>query len=96
VLLATDVADYLVAKGVPFRDAHAIVGAIVRTLVAEARDFASLSLDEWRAFSDRIDADVAGAISPGASVRAKRTPQSTNPEAVRAALDEVRGWLARR
>jgi argininosuccinate lyase len=96
VLLATDVADYLVAKGVPFRDAHAIVGAIVRTLVAEARDFASLSLDEWRAFSDRIGADVADAISPGASVRAKRTPQSTNPEAVRAALDDVRGWLARR
>jgi argininosuccinate lyase len=96
VLLATDVADYLVARGVPFRDAHVIVGAIVRKLVAEARDFESLSLDEWRAFSDRIDADVAGAISPGASVRAKRTPQSTNPDAVRAALDEVRGWLARR
>jgi argininosuccinate lyase len=96
VLLATDVADYLVARGVPFRDAHAIVGAIVRKLVAEARDFTSLSLEEWRAFSDRIGADVAGAISPGASVRAKRTPQSTNPEAVRAALDEVRGWLAGR
>jgi argininosuccinate lyase len=96
VLLATDVADYLVAKGVPFRDAHAIVGAIVRKLVAEARDFTSLSLEEWRAFSDRIGADVADAISPRASVRAKRTPQSTNPEAVRAALDEVRGWLARR
>jgi len=96
VLLATDVADYLVAKGVPFRDAHAIVGAIVRKLVAEARDFTSLSLEEWRAFSDRIGTDVADAISPRASVRAKRTPQSTNPEAVRAALDEVRGWLARR
>jgi argininosuccinate lyase len=96
VLLATDVADYLVAKGVPFRDAHAIVGAIVRKLVAEARDFTSLNLEEWRAFSDRIGADVADAISPRASVRAKRTPQSTNPEAVRAALDEVRGWLAGR
>ena len=95
-LLATDVADYLVARGVPFRDAHAIVGAIVRKLVAEARDFTSLSLEEWRAFSDRIGADVADAISPRASVRAKRTPQSTNPDAVRAALDEVRAWLARR
>jgi len=94
VLLATDVADYLVAKGVAFRDAHAIVGAIVRKLVAEARDFASLSLDEWRTFSDRIGPDVAGAISPRASVAAKRTPQSTNPDAVRAALRELRGWLA--
>jgi argininosuccinate lyase len=96
VLLATDVADYLVAKGVAFRDAHAIVGAIVRKLVAEGRDFTSLGLDEWRAFSDRIGPDVAEAISARTSVAAKRTPQSTNPDAVRAALDEVRVWLAGR
>jgi argininosuccinate lyase len=93
VLLATDVADYLVARGVPFRDAHAIVGAIVRKLVAEGRDFASLGLDEWRAFSGRIGADVGDAISARASVCAKRTPQSTNPEAVRAALGELAAWL---
>ena len=79
MLLATDVADYLVAKGVAFRDAHAIVGAIVRKLVAEGRDFASLSLEEWRAFSDRIGPDVGEAISAKASVAAKRTPQSTQP-----------------
>jgi argininosuccinate lyase len=96
VLLATDVADYLVAKGVPFRDAHAMVGAIVRKLVAESRDFASLGLDEWRAFSDRFGADVAEAISPRASVGAKRTPQSTNPDAVRAALEELTRWLGGR
>ena len=96
LLLATDVVDYLVAKGVAFRDAHAIVGAIVRKLVAEARDFASLSLDEWRAFSDRIGPDVGEAISAQASVAAKRTPQSTNPDAVRAALDELAGWLGDR
>jgi argininosuccinate lyase len=96
VLLATDVADYLVAKGVAFRDAHAVVGAIVRKLVAEGRDFSSLSLDEWRAFSDRFGPDVADAVSPRASVAAKRTPQSTNPDAVRAALGELRGWLAGR
>jgi argininosuccinate lyase len=95
LLLATDVADYLVAQGVPFRDAHAIVGAIVRKLVAEERDFASLSLDEWRGFSDRIRADVADSISARASVAAKRTPQSTSPEAVQAALDELGSWLGR-
>jgi argininosuccinate lyase len=94
VLLATDVADYLVAKGVAFRDAHAVVGAVVRKLVAEGRDFASLSLDEWRTFSDRIDPDVAEAISARALVAAKRPPQSTNPGAVRAALEEFRAWLA--
>src|SRR5262249_32544303 len=47
LLLATDVADYLVGQGVPFRRAHEIVGASVRHLVAEARDFTTLSLDEW-------------------------------------------------
>jgi len=93
LLLATDVADYLVAKGVAFRDAHATTGAIVRKLVAEGRDFASLSVDEWRAFSDRIGPDVAEAVSAQASVAAKRTPQSTNPDAVRAALDELAAWL---
>ncbi|HNV01761.1 MAG TPA: argininosuccinate lyase [Vicinamibacterales bacterium] len=93
LLLATDVADYLVARGVAFRDAHAIVGGMVRTLSAQGRDFASLGPDEWRAFSDRFEPDVAGAISAAASVAAKRTPQSTNPEAVRAALDELRAWL---
>jgi argininosuccinate lyase len=94
LLLATDVADYLVSRGVAFRDALAIVGAIVRTLVAEGRDFASLRPDEWRAFSDRIGSDVAEAVSARASVAAKRTPQSTNPDAVRAAIGELNAWLA--
>jgi argininosuccinate lyase len=93
LLLATDVADYLVARGVAFRDAHAIVGAMVRKLVAESRDFSSLSLAEWRSFSDRIGADVSEAISARASVAAKRTPQSTNPGAVAAALAELSRWL---
>jgi len=93
LLLATDVADYLVSRGVAFRDAHAIVGAIVRTLVAEGRDFASLSPGEWSAFSDRFGADVAEAVSAQASVAAKRTPQSTHPDAVRAALEELKHWL---
>jgi len=93
LLLATDVADYLVARGVAFRDAHAIVGALARKLVAEGRDFASLGLAEWRSFSDRIGADVSEAISARASVAAKRTPQSTSPAAVHAALEELTAWL---
>src|SRR5213079_3168453 len=54
LLLATDVADYLVGRGVPFRRAHEIVGGLVRRLVAERRDFSSLTLNEWRAASDRF------------------------------------------
>jgi argininosuccinate lyase len=93
LLLATDVADYLVGRGVPFRRAHEIVGGLVRTLVAEGRDFASLSPGEWRAASDRFEADIVDRITPGVSVAAKRTPQSTAPAAVTARLAEVRRWL---
>jgi argininosuccinate lyase len=93
LLLATDVADYLVGRGVPFRRAHEIVGALVRTLVAGGRDFGSLSLAEWRAASDRFEADVVDRVTPGVSVAAKQTPQSTAPTAVEARLTEVRRWL---
>ena len=95
LLLATDVADYLVGRGVPFRRAHEIVGTLVRKLVAEGREFGSLTMGEWRAASDRFDADVVSRVTPRVSVAAKRTPQSTAPDAVAAALAEVGEWLAR-
>jgi argininosuccinate lyase len=94
LLLATDVADYLVAKGVPFRGAHEIVGAMVRQLVTERRGFEALTLDEWRAHSPLFDADVKDFITPEASVARKRTPQSTHPDSVAAALAQLRSWLA--
>ncbi len=93
LLLATDVADYLVARGVPFRDAHEIVGSLVRHLVRERRSFESMSMDEWRSHSPLFEEGVREFITPAASVARKRTPQSTNPESVAAALDELRGWL---
>jgi argininosuccinate lyase len=94
LLLATDVAEYLVARGVPFRQAHEIVGAMVRRLVADGREFSSLSAAEWASFSPLFEPDVVRAITPAAAVSARRTPQSTNPAAVAAALDDVRAWLA--
>jgi argininosuccinate lyase len=93
LLLATDVADYLVGRGVPFRRAHEIVGGLVRKLVAESRDFESLTLDEWRAASESFDADVRFRVTPRVSVAAKETPQSTAPEAVDSRLAIVRKWL---
>jgi argininosuccinate lyase len=93
LLLATDVADYLVGRGVPFRRAHEIVGALVRKLHAEGRQFESLSFDEWRASSELFDKDVIGRVAPRASVAAKKTPQSTEPVAVHAHLAEVERWL---
>ncbi|MBI2835454.1 MAG: argininosuccinate lyase [Acidobacteria bacterium] len=92
--LATDVADHLVARGMPFRQAHEVVGGIVRSLIAEGRDFRSLSMDEWRRFSELFDEQVRERVSAAASVAAKRTPQSTNPAAVRHALGDLELWLS--
>ena len=95
LLLATDVADYLVARGLPFRRAHEIVGGIVRRLIDEGRDFASLSLEEWRAFSTLFGEDVLGRFTARSSVSARATPQSTHPEAVAAQLADARAWIDR-
>jgi argininosuccinate lyase len=95
LLLATDVADYLVRRGIPFRAAHEITGRIVRDLDGTGRDFASLSLSDWRRYSEAFGSDVTEAITPAAAVAAKRTPQSTQPAAVAAALAETRAWLAK-
>jgi argininosuccinate lyase len=94
LLLATDVADYLAARGVPFRQAHEIVGGMVRQLLAEDRSFESLTPAEWRRFSAVFGDDVRQAITPEASVAARQTPQSTAPGAVGAALAETREWLS--
>ena len=94
LLLATDVADYLVGRGVAFRDAHEIVGRMVRQLLLEKRDFDALSVAEWQRFSPHFGDDVKQAVTAEASVRARTTPQSTAPDAVRRALGETRSWLA--
>jgi argininosuccinate lyase len=94
LLLATDVADYLVSQGVPFRDAHEIVGALVRRLIAERRSFEDLDVDEWRRHSPHFAPGVRDYVSAAASVARKRTPQSTHPESVAAALRELQAWLS--
>ena len=101
LLLATDVADYLVGRGVPFRRAHEIVGALVRKLVAEGREFGSLSLEEWRAASDRFDADVAERVTPRMSVEREadaavdRARRRAGGAGRRAALGDSGGRLGR-
>lgn len=96
LLLATEVADFLVGRGVPFRTAHEVTGRIVRDLHGAGRDFSSLTLEDWKRYDARFDAGIAAAITPEAAVAARRTPQSTNPDAVAAALAETRAWLASR
>lgn len=93
-LLATEVADYLVEKGMPFRTAHERVGAIVRHLSARGANFDSLSVDDWRAFDPLFSDDIVTRLRASGAVASKRTPQSTAPGAVTAALRSVRQWLA--
>ena len=93
LLLATDVADYLTTRGMPFRRAHEVVGAMVRRLVTEGRDFSDLTMGEWREASEMFGDDAPLAATALASVKARRTPQSTNPDAVTAALAECHAWI---
>ena len=93
-LLSTDVADYLVSKGVPFRTGHEVVGGMVRKMLADGREFESLTPAEWKAYHPAFGDDVMAVVNARASVNAKKTPQSTNPEAVKAQLAEMVRWLA--
>jgi argininosuccinate lyase len=95
LLLATEAADYLVSKGMPFRRAHEVVGGIVRDLAAKGADFSALSDAEWKAYDALFEGDVRDWLSPEAAVRNRRTPQSTNPEQVRARLREAASRLRR-
>jgi argininosuccinate lyase len=70
-LLATELADYLVTKGVPFREAHAITGRVVRTALERGRELDALSLEEFREFSERFDKGVFARLSVQAAIDRK-------------------------
>lgn len=91
---ATDLADYLVKRGVPFRAAHEAVAQAVRAAEARGCDLADLSLDELRAFAPQIEADVYQVLTLEGSLAARRHLGGTAPEAVRAAIAKVRQTLA--
>ncbi|MBJ6724653.1 argininosuccinate lyase [Geomesophilobacter sediminis] len=87
---ATDVADYLVRKGMPFRDAHEVVGKAVRYCVDNDMDIPELSLAEWQLFSLMIDADIFDAITVEASVNARKATGGTAKERVKAEIARAR------
>lgn len=90
---ATDLADYLVRKGVAFRDAHEIVGKAVGYGVKHGKDLAQFSLDELRQFSPHIDADVMKVLTLEGSVAARNHIGGTAPQQVRAAVQRARARL---
>jgi len=87
---ATDLADYLVRKGIAFRDAHEIVGKAVALGVREGRDLSALSLAQLQSFSPLIGADVYEVLTLEGSVAARRVHGGTAPEQVRAAIARAR------
>jgi argininosuccinate lyase len=91
---ATDLADYLVKKGLAFRDAHEIVGAAVRLGLETQRDLSELSLTELQQFSAQIEADVFQVLTLEGAVAARSHFGGTAPDTVRAAIAEARATLA--
>jgi len=90
---ATDLADYLVRKGVAFRDAHEIVARAVRAAEEAGRDLAELGAAELARFSPLIGADAAAVLSAEGSVASRRHVGGTAPEAVREAIERARKRL---
>jgi len=92
---ATDLADYLVRKGLPFRDAHEVVGKAVRLGVDSSRDLAEMKLTELQQFSEAIDQDVFDVLTLEGSVAARDHFGGTAPAQVRAAAKRGRERLRR-
>jgi argininosuccinate lyase len=91
---ATDVADYLVAKGVPFREAYQLVGGLVKGCLAEGVLLADLPLERWQQLHPAFEADIYGAISPRQVVAARRSEGGTGFEQVEQQLQRMRMHLA--
>jgi argininosuccinate lyase len=87
---ATDLADYLVKKGLAFRDAHHAVGSAVAHAVKKGCELSALSLDELRGFSPLVEADVFSAITLEGSLAGRNHYGATSPEQVRAAIARAR------
>jgi len=93
-ILGTDLADYLVRKGLPFREAHGIISRLARHAIAKDRSFHELSLSEYRGFSPLFDEDVY-AITLDSSVASRNTTGATSPEQVELALIKAKELVAR-
>jgi argininosuccinate lyase len=90
---ATDLADHLVRRGVPFRDAHEAVARAVRLAESRGCDLADLALAELRALAPQVGDDVHAVLSVEGSLAARRHAGGTAPQAVRAAIAAARRRL---
>ncbi|WP_421657924.1 argininosuccinate lyase [Leptothermofonsia sp. ETS-13] len=91
---ATDVADYLAAKGVPFREAYNLVGKVVKTSLAQGKLLKDLTLDEWKGLHPAFEADIYDAIAPARVVAARNSYGGTGFEQVRRALQTAKNRIS--
>ncbi|MGD1209855.1 MAG: argininosuccinate lyase [Candidatus Acidiferrales bacterium] len=94
-LVATELADYLVAKGVPFREAHEIVGKVLRAAEQDGKSIRELPVARLKEFSSAFGPDFAGALTLESALARRSVPGGTAPSAVRAALDDFNARLAK-
>jgi argininosuccinate lyase len=92
-LLATDLADYLVRRGLPFRQAHHVVGQLVRLTADQGVTLSRLPLETLRSLSDLFESDVAQVFNFASSVSQRRATGGTAPDAVRVQLEVARRWM---
>ena len=86
---ATDLADYLVRKGIPFRSTHEISGKLVHYCIEKGTTLEKLSLEEFKQFSDMIEDDVYDAISLETCVNKRTITGAPSPETVKKYLDNL-------
>ncbi len=91
---ATDVADYLASKGVPFREAYNLVGKVVRTCLADGKLLKDLSLEKWKELHPAFEQDIYDAIAPTQVVAARNSYGGTGFEQVRQSLKNVRDRIS--
>ncbi len=96
VLLATEAADYLVRKGIPFRQAHDIVGKVLREAEKQNVPWTSLPLEALKKISPAFDADFANSLSVEAALAAKKVPGGTAPESVSDAIANLERRLSKK
>jgi argininosuccinate lyase len=92
---ATDVADYLAAKGVPFREAYGLVGRVVRTSLAANKLLKDLTIEEWKSLHPAFEEDIYAAIAPRQVVAARNSFGGTGFEQVRSALEMAKKRFSR-
>jgi argininosuccinate lyase len=88
-MLATDLADYLVRKGVPFREAHGMAGKAVRAATEKDISLDELSLNEWQTIGP-FDADVKDVFDPLKSVEARNAIGGTGPQSVKNQIQKAK------